>query len=438
MDPSAPQPTSLSDLPPDVVNFNDGPRLVWTTLLMTAVSTIVVAIRFIFRCRAPSGLRTGHRIGWDDWFILVALLMLWGFTATGVAGVYKGGMGRYLVVNMINGPQYLANTLLLFYISEYFYFTCVLFIKASVLAMYLRIFPTRFIKIGVYVLGTYVVLLWVASIFVVIFQCTPVQKAYNPYIKEGWCLSIVSWFLGAAIPNIISEILILILPTREIWKLQVPRPQKLAICGVFAVGLLVVICSALRIHGLVDFDEENQADLTRDIAHGWILTCAEPLVAIVAACLPTMTPLLRFIFGKAFASRHSNAKDALKPGREIVTIGGSGATGSSGLKSKEMGSRSERFTDIARSLHSISDGEGNNASDMPVTPVSWPRTGHNPLGNQVVISGPHAASVPEIPQPPSIAVQRDFRWSAEIAPWNDVEDGAPQSGANNSGNLKAE
>jgi hypothetical protein len=64
--PSLPQ--SLSELPPEVVAFDAGPRLIKATVSMTAIAVLIVIIRFSVRLRASSG----HRLGVDDWLIMLA------------------------------------------------------------------------------------------------------------------------------------------------------------------------------------------------------------------------------------------------------------------------------------------------------------------------------------------------------------------------------
>jgi hypothetical protein len=163
-------------------------------------------------------------------------------------------VGRYTVVNMIIDPQLLSNALFVrssfpicprpstnsgqyLWISQYFYFTLLLALKLSILTMYLRIFPTRFMKLGVYMITVFVGAWYIAAIFVTVFQCVPVQKAYTPSIKDGHCVDNIKWFLGSSIPNIIQDIMILFLPVHEIWKLHLPRPQKIGISAVFLLGV---------------------------------------------------------------------------------------------------------------------------------------------------------------------------------------------------------
>lgn len=154
------------------------------------------------------------------------------------------GMERIEAVNLVSGNQSppLISDLLTscreqyLYIGEYLYFTLVAVIKASILAMYYRIFPTRSMKLGVYVLGTTVILWWIAIILVTIFQCQPVYKAYKPFMQTGACLGKEHFFFGNSIPNVIQDVFILVLPAREVWKLQVATRQKIAILGVFVLG----------------------------------------------------------------------------------------------------------------------------------------------------------------------------------------------------------
>ena len=101
-------------------------------------------------------------------------------------------------------------------------------IKASILAMYYRIFPTRSMKWAVHILGGSVVLWWVAIILVTIFQCQPVSKAYKPFMTTGHCLPREDFFFGSSIPNVLQDVLIIALPVREVWRLQVTKRQKAA------------------------------------------------------------------------------------------------------------------------------------------------------------------------------------------------------------------
>ena len=82
---------------------------------------------------------------------------------------------------------------------------------------------------------------WLAICLISVFQCQPIQKAWGgPITDKGKCIDKGKWFLGVAIPNIVTDAAILFLPVYEIWHLQVSKGRKLAIAGIFLMGGLFV------------------------------------------------------------------------------------------------------------------------------------------------------------------------------------------------------
>jgi hypothetical protein len=103
--------------------------------------------------------------------------------------------------------------------------------------MYSRVFPTKFFMISAYVLGG-ITVGWVIAINgVSIFQCTPVKKAWFPMI-DGTCTNLKASFIGNAIPNILTDVAILCVPIREVWKLQVTTAKRISLCVMFGLGSL--------------------------------------------------------------------------------------------------------------------------------------------------------------------------------------------------------
>lgn len=116
------------------------------------------------------------------------------------------------------------------------------FTKISLLFQYLRIFPSyRFCIICYIVLG--VVILYATWAIVSGFvNCVPVAKFWDPKIS-GTCLSFEAvWFFNAAM-NIATDLTLLILPMPHLSQLRLPRRQKVALLGVFALGGLSVFLS---------------------------------------------------------------------------------------------------------------------------------------------------------------------------------------------------
>lgn len=70
-------------------------------------------------------------------------------------------------------------------------------------------------------------------------NCVPVAKFWDSDLP-GHCLSFdVVWFFNASM-NIATDVTLLLLPMPLLSALQLPRMQKVALMGVFAIGILYV------------------------------------------------------------------------------------------------------------------------------------------------------------------------------------------------------
>ena len=96
--------------------------------------------------------------------------------------------------------------------------------------------PSMFIgaRVIIAVTGVY----YTISLPVIIWACSPREKIWNPLITEGHCLQDDIAVLFACLFNIASDVAILALPARSVWRLQIPRRKKFGIVSLFAIGLL--------------------------------------------------------------------------------------------------------------------------------------------------------------------------------------------------------
>lgn len=299
-----------ANFPPDYVNYNNGGIVFRSTVAMSTLATFIVCLRLWAR------KGKGNNLALDDWLIVASLPFLYATMMCAVLGVYYGGVGRHLAVIMMTEPKLLNNSLLGLFVAESVYATVISLVKASMLAMYHRIFPTPFMNRAGYILGAVVFMWWAAVCIGSWVQCQPVQKAWYPSM-EGKCFDTNMYLLSNAIPNIITDISILCLPMYEVYRLQVPRLQKSGLSGIFLLGGFVVVISFIRLKAVIDMTTTEQPDLTVLLGPSWIWTVAEPAVGIICACLPTMQPLTRLLFGKFFSTRPSREIT-----KTIVTIGG--------------------------------------------------------------------------------------------------------------------
>lgn len=120
------------------------------------------------------------------------------------------------------------------------------FIKVAILLNILEIFwleetLSRACHILIWANGVF----YIIYTFLQIFSCRPIDKSWDVFITDGSCLNTRLITLVAGAINTVSDLLILILPQRRIWGLQQPLSKKLAVSGLFSLGLLYSSISPL-------------------------------------------------------------------------------------------------------------------------------------------------------------------------------------------------
>lgn len=83
-----------------------------------------------------------------------------------------------------------------------------------------------------------IVILWCFGVCLIGgVACIPLEKLWNPAIPGG-CIDLAKFYYGLQIPNIVTDAVILALPMKHVWNLQVPRAQKIMLTGIFCLGAL--------------------------------------------------------------------------------------------------------------------------------------------------------------------------------------------------------
>ena len=119
------------------------------------------------------------------------------------------------------------------------YAVAILFTKASILLLYLRLFsPSRTVRYVIYFNLSANVVVYVTGFFVEAFLCTPREAIWNPWIEDYKCLNENAVHMASALLNVLSDFAILVLPISSVWSLQMPKEKKLGVIAVFATGLL--------------------------------------------------------------------------------------------------------------------------------------------------------------------------------------------------------
>jgi hypothetical protein len=101
--------------------------------------------------------------------------------------------------------------------------------------IHLRIFISRNFRWVCYTALAIVVASGIATTFATFFQCLPIEFFWNKNIP-GTCIDSPKFWLANAVLNISTDVLVLALPIREVFKLQLKLKEKIMLCSVFLLG----------------------------------------------------------------------------------------------------------------------------------------------------------------------------------------------------------
>ncbi|KAL8749554.1 MAG: hypothetical protein Q9184_006764 [Pyrenodesmia sp. 2 TL-2023] len=156
-------------------------------------------------------------------------------------------------------------------------------IKISLLVLYRRLFDIPAFRKRSLIVGIACLLWGVIAIFTTIFQCRPFTAAFDPASLVTYhCINIESYYIGMVAANLGLDIIMLLLPLHMVWKLQLPVRQRVALSGIFSIGLLPLFNSVnlsvlKKISSIVRFgkktslggSEAGNEDLERRTQYHW-------------------------------------------------------------------------------------------------------------------------------------------------------------------------
>ncbi|KAF9871864.1 hypothetical protein CkaCkLH20_10798 [Colletotrichum karsti] len=283
--------------------------IVGVTAFVLSVAFLAVSIRTYTRALML------RQFGLDDWTAIFTFVSQWprlfkvdnllilfpqllifacGFS---VAINTKNGFGTH--VYFLN-PDQIKSYLRTFYITIVFYNAALAGIKMTFLFQYYRVLAIQKMK-KVFIACMILVGGWsISQILVEIFICTPIPTFWDADVK-GTCIpNYPQWYINAA-GNIITDLIVFVLPLPVIGNLKLAPGQKYVLLGIFCLGFFTCTISFVRIrflHQAEDFTWENVETA------GWSI--GELCCGLTCACLPTFRPLVsKFI--PALSSRITKA-----------------------------------------------------------------------------------------------------------------------------------
>ena len=151
-----------------------------------------------------------------------------------VVAIY--GIGQH--VNELT-PTEISNFLKALYCGNFAYVGTGPSFKIAALLMYRRVFTTPKFQQVTMVLCWLCFAWYMAETLGSVFVCIPPRAFWDPTVK-GKCVSTRNFDLQYAVINICLDAIIIALPIKMIAKLQLSLYKKVALSGVFLVGIMYV------------------------------------------------------------------------------------------------------------------------------------------------------------------------------------------------------
>lgn len=131
----------------------------------------------------------------------------------------------------------------LYFWDELIYLSILPMTKISICCFYLRIFPERQFRNVTYVVIGLNVCYLIAFVLISVFQCSPLPGAWLHWDGEGdyKCNHINAQGWAAAAINMLFDVIVMVLPLRQLWNLNLSLRKKAYVMCMFSLGILYVI-----------------------------------------------------------------------------------------------------------------------------------------------------------------------------------------------------
>ena len=162
-------------------------------------------------------------------------------------GAVYEGLGQHAAHVVATGHGSPDHVVQLLWVASTFYDIGITFVKLSALAFYYRIFgDVPNFRIALIVTGTLCLLWFPIALLTGFFTCSP--------FHDGWaittpgnagrgrkCLNNDDVFVGTAAANVALDLVILVLPHFQLWRLQLGKHKKWGLALIFLSGYAFVL-----------------------------------------------------------------------------------------------------------------------------------------------------------------------------------------------------
>ncbi|KAI0503245.1 hypothetical protein F5B22DRAFT_558869 [Xylaria bambusicola] len=281
MDPDKP---ALAPPPGVQSNFDNPPNGNVEAHIGIAICIFIVFVGASLR--AYSKIVCMKQVKLEDYVGLVALAPYIAF----VYGVYNlmRTVGIYVHQWDVRASE-IPSALYIVYVNTSLFQATMGTIKAAILLEWIQLFVPRGTRTPFW--WTCQIVMWVNILYYIsivtasALSCFPHEKIWHPTMP-GRCFNTKALFVINATLNLVSDIIILILPQRIIWGLKMSTQKKIGVSLVFAVGVIATLVGGARLSRAVIYYLSN--DNLYNVSAVFLWCTAELSTSFLVFCLPAI------------------------------------------------------------------------------------------------------------------------------------------------------
>lgn len=149
------------------------------------------------------------------------------------------GGGHHVVHLAENNPDAVVNWLKIQTGDEIIYMTAVTLPRICICILYLRVFTKRIVRIFTWITLTLCILHWFGSgILAEFLVCHPYAYRWDSTLKDGWCGDLITAYKFVNLPNLVIDVVLVVLPISTLYRLQISWPRKIGLFITFMAGCL--------------------------------------------------------------------------------------------------------------------------------------------------------------------------------------------------------
>ncbi|KZZ87553.1 hypothetical protein AAL_08359 [Moelleriella libera RCEF 2490] len=247
----------IKDLTPPPAAVNNSHK-VYSDAIAIIVLGAVASMAVIARLMQRIASRT---LGLDDYIIVPTAAVFIAWTSTAAWFILNSGIGKPL--GEVTYGEFIISYKGIF-VAAWMYPIMSALIRTSILLFYQRLFAkaNQWISVAIWTLLGLQLAYVITFEIIPGFACSPIQDGWEPIRRLTSC---TDFYIDGTIAlygvSLAFDIIILILPLRPIWNLQISTKKKLSISAILLLGSCACIAAAYKL-GI--FADNSHAETPKD------------------------------------------------------------------------------------------------------------------------------------------------------------------------------